>query len=45
MGGSNSLLFTVTDLAQNRYFDDEAFVGYLSYLLYWKRPEYAKYVM
>jgi len=32
-------------LAQNRYFDDEAFVGYLSYLLYWKRPEYAKYVM
>ncbi|KAG0597348.1 hypothetical protein M758_UG330600 [Ceratodon purpureus] len=32
-------------LAQNRYFDDEAFVGYLKYLLYWKQPEYAKYIM
>lgn len=32
-------------LAQNRYFDDEAFVGYLKYLLYWKRPEYAKFIV
>jgi mediator of RNA polymerase II transcription subunit 31 len=32
-------------LAQNRYFDDEAFVGYLKYLLYWKQPEYAKFIM
>ncbi|GAB2272656.1 Mediator of RNA polymerase II transcription subunit 31, partial [Dionaea muscipula] len=27
-------------LAQNRYFDDEAFIGYLKYLQYWQRPEY-----
>jgi hypothetical protein len=38
-------IHNVTDLAQNRYFDDEAFVGYLKYLLYWKRPEYAKFIV
>ncbi|XP_022551564.1 mediator of RNA polymerase II transcription subunit 31 isoform X3 [Brassica napus] len=27
-------------LAQNRYFEDEAFIGYLKYLQYWQRPEY-----
>eukprot|EP01018_Ginkgo_biloba_P012832 Gb_00272 [translate_table: standard] len=32
-------------LAQNRFFDDEAFVGYLKYLLYWQRPEYIKFIM
>ncbi|KAL3686780.1 hypothetical protein R1sor_013089 [Riccia sorocarpa] len=32
-------------LAQNRYFDDEAFVGYLKYLQYWQRPEYAKFIV
>ncbi|KAJ7529204.1 hypothetical protein O6H91_15G037600 [Diphasiastrum complanatum] len=32
-------------LAQNRYFDDEAFVGYLKYLQYWHRPEYAKFIV
>eukprot|EP00252_Welwitschia_mirabilis_P020126 TRINITY_DN4861_c0_g1_i1.p1 TRINITY_DN4861_c0_g1~~TRINITY_DN4861_c0_g1_i1.p1 ORF type:complete len:189 (+),score=36.05 TRINITY_DN4861_c0_g1_i1:197-763(+) len=32
-------------LAQNRYFDDEAFIGYLKYLQYWKRPEYIKFIM
>lgn len=32
-----------TDLAQRRYFDDPAFVNYLTYLQYWRRPEYAKY--
>ncbi|KAJ6672122.1 MEDIATOR OF RNA polymerase II TRANSCRIPTION SUBUNIT 31 [Salix viminalis] len=26
-------------LAQNRYFDDEAFIGYLKYLQYWQRPD------
>ncbi|KAI4324890.1 hypothetical protein MLD38_030334 [Melastoma candidum] len=32
-------------LAQNRYFEDEAFIGYLKYLMYWKRPEYVKFIM
>ncbi|CAM9339676.1 unnamed protein product [Phaeothamnion confervicola] len=33
-----------TVLAQNRYFDDPAFLAFLRYLSYWKRPEYAKFV-
>lgn len=33
------------DLAQNRYFEDPAFVNYLHYLLYWKQPKYAKYIV
>ncbi|XP_057770950.1 mediator of RNA polymerase II transcription subunit 31 isoform X2 [Salvia miltiorrhiza] len=33
------------DLAQNRYFEDEAFIGYLKYLQYWQRPEYLKFIM
>ncbi|XP_012090529.1 mediator of RNA polymerase II transcription subunit 31 [Jatropha curcas] len=32
-------------LAQNRYFEDEAFIGYLKYLQYWQRPEYLKFIM
>eukprot|EP00268_Persea_americana_P029492 TRINITY_DN2852_c0_g2_i4.p1 TRINITY_DN2852_c0_g2~~TRINITY_DN2852_c0_g2_i4.p1 ORF type:complete len:231 (+),score=48.38 TRINITY_DN2852_c0_g2_i4:123-815(+) len=32
-------------LAQNRYFEDEAFIGYLEYLQYWRRPEYMKFIM
>ncbi|XP_031407355.1 mediator of RNA polymerase II transcription subunit 31 [Punica granatum] len=32
-------------LAQNRYFEDEAFIGYLKYLQYWQRPEYMKFIM
>jgi len=32
-------------LAQQRYFQDQAFVNYLKYLLYWKEPEYAKFVV
>ncbi|KAL9261290.1 Mediator of RNA polymerase II transcription subunit 31-like protein [Drosera capensis] len=32
-------------LAQNRYFEDEAFIGYLKYLQYWQRPEYVKFIM
>nr|CAB3495235.1 unnamed protein product [Digitaria exilis] len=32
-------------LAQNRYFEDEAFIGYLKYLKYWQRQEYIKYIM
>ncbi|KAK4846076.1 hypothetical protein QYF36_012725 [Acer negundo] len=32
-------------LAQNHYFEDEAFIGYLKYLKYWKRPEYVKFII
>lgn len=32
-------------LAQNRYFEDDSFVGYLKYLQYWQRPEYTKFIM
>lgn len=32
-------------LAQNRYLEDEAFIGYLKYLQYWQRPEYIKFIM
>ncbi|XP_078446325.1 SOH1 family protein [Wolffia australiana] len=32
-------------LAQNRYFEDEAFIGYLKYLQYWQKPEYVKFIM
>ncbi|KAL3819554.1 hypothetical protein ACJIZ3_005459 [Penstemon smallii] len=32
-------------LAQNRYFDDQAFIRYLKYLQYWQRPEYIKFIM
>ncbi|PHU22387.1 Mediator of RNA polymerase II transcription subunit 31 [Capsicum chinense] len=32
-------------LAQNRYFEDEAFIGYVKYLQYWQRPEYIKFIM
>jgi len=31
-------------LAQRGFFDDSAFVNYLKYLLYWKSPEYAKFL-
>ena len=32
-------------LAQQLYFEDEAFVEYLKYLQYWKKPEYAKFIV
>ena len=32
-------------LAQSQIFADEAFINYLDYLLYWKKPEYAQYVL
>jgi hypothetical protein len=32
-------------LVQHSYFEKEAFVNYLTYLQYWQRPEYAKFVM
>lgn len=31
-------------LAQNDYLKDKAFLNYLQYLEYWRRPEYAKYI-
>lgn len=31
-------------LAQSRYLVDPAFLNYLSYLQYWHRPEYIKYL-
>ena len=31
-------------LAQRGYFKDKASANYLKYLLYWKEPEYAKYL-
>lgn len=37
--------FNPTVLAQNEYFDSEDFVSYLKYLLYWKKPEYAKFIV
>mmetsp|Transcript_34104 Transcript_34104/g.54589 ORF Transcript_34104/g.54589 Transcript_34104/m.54589 type:complete len:140 (+) Transcript_34104:215-634(+) len=32
-------------LAQQLVLEDEAFISYLEYLQYWKRPEYAKFVL
>ena len=32
-------------LAQNRYFEDGAFLEYLKYLQYWQQPQYARFVM
>ena len=34
----------VSVLAQRGYFKEQAFVNYLKYLLYWKKPEYAKFL-
>ncbi|KAI9349489.1 mediator complex, subunit Med31, partial [Zopfochytrium polystomum] len=32
-------------LAQQRYFNDPAFLNYLKYLDYWRRPEYSKLIV
>ncbi|KMZ63454.1 Mediator of RNA polymerase II transcription subunit 31 [Zostera marina] len=32
-------------LAQNQYFEDEAFVRYLKYLQYWQKPQYITLIM
>lgn len=39
-----SFVFVLAVLAQRGYFKDSTFVNYLKYLLYWKEPEYAKYL-
>lgn len=31
-------------LATNRYFQDKAFLNYLEYLNYWRKPEYVKFI-
>ena len=36
--------FYLKYLSNNGYFDDENFVNYLQYLLYFKRAEYMKYI-
>jgi SOH1 len=38
-------LIFAAGLAQSRQLEDNAFVEYLKYLQYWKRPEYARYIM
>ncbi|RIA81573.1 SOH1-domain-containing protein [Glomus cerebriforme] len=35
----------LNNLAQKEYFEDPAFINYLEYLKYWKRPEYAKFII
>jgi len=32
-------------LAQNRFLDDPAFLAYLDHLAYWRRPEYARFLL
>lgn len=32
-------------LAQHSYLQNPAFINYLAYLQYWKRPEYAKFIL
>lgn len=31
-------------LAQRGYFKEQSFINYMKYLLYWKKPEYAKFL-
>jgi len=39
-----NVLFLISVLAQRGYFKDQVFINYLKYLLYWKEPEYARYL-
>ena len=36
--------FYLSYLAEKKFFDDAAFVNYLDYLQYFKKPEYARYL-
>lgn len=36
--------FLLVVLAQRGYLREKPFVNYLKYLLYWKEPEYAKFL-
>ena len=35
----------IADLAQTKVLEDAAFVRFLEYLLYWRQPEYAQYLI
>jgi mediator of RNA polymerase II transcription subunit 31 len=35
----------MSGLAQSQYLEDPAMVAFLDYLQYWKRPEYAKFLL
>jgi hypothetical protein len=39
-----NVLFLISVRAQRGYFKDQVFINYLKYLLYWKEPEYARYL-
>lgn len=41
---SQLYLYLSTVLAQRGFFKEQSFVNYLKYLLYWKKPEYAKFL-
>ena len=41
---TNSNLPISLVLAQRGYFKEQSFINYLKYLLYWKKPEYAKFL-
>jgi len=38
------LFLNYSVLAQRGYFKDQSFINYLKYLLYWKEPDYAKFI-
>lgn len=38
------VLLLVVVLAQRGFFKDSTFINYLKYLLYWKEPDYAKFL-
>ena len=37
-------LLVIIDLAQQKYFEDDAFIEYLKYLQYWKSSKYIKFI-
>lgn len=41
---TNFFIIASTVIAQRGYFKDQTFINYLKYLLYWKEPEYARYI-
>jgi hypothetical protein len=43
--GANARVITCAGLAQSRFFEDPRFLNYLKYLQYWKKPEYAQYIV
>lgn len=35
----------IYELSQTGYLDSPAFLNFLSYLSYWEKPEYARFIM